>query len=146
MLKEMFYEFTIVTNSNELVHFSKPIFSYVVLTILTSPICPCPTAHTVLVPYTEFELQMQQVTYPQGSHRLEKYLNIESFLENSLKTKSAFNSTIFCRTTLLMDTSRDQYKNGVPLFEVAYADQKEALRFYINFQMLNGSLSRFSEV
>ena len=48
----------------------------------------------------------------QGSHRLEKYLNLVSFLEKSLKIKSALkstgkslkslekslNSTIFCRT------------------------------------------------
>ena len=48
----------------------------------------------------------------QGSHRLEKYLNLEAFLEKSLKIKSALkstgkslkslekslNSTIFCRT------------------------------------------------
>ena len=48
----------------------------------------------------------------QGSHRLEKYLNLEGFLEKSLKIKFAFkstgkshknleksfNSTIFCRT------------------------------------------------
>ena len=48
----------------------------------------------------------------QGLHRLEKYLNLEGFLEKSLKTKSALkstgkslkslekslNSTIFCRT------------------------------------------------
>ena len=48
----------------------------------------------------------------QGSHRLEKYLNLEGFLEKSLKFKSALkstgkslknfekslNSTIFCRT------------------------------------------------
>ena len=47
----------------------------------------------------------------QGSHRLEKYLNLESFLENSLKIKYAIkstgksgkglekslNSSIFCR-------------------------------------------------
>ena len=29
----------------------------------------------------------------QGSHRLEKYLNLEGFLEKSLKTKSALKST-----------------------------------------------------
>ena len=29
----------------------------------------------------------------QGSHRLEKYLNLEDFLEKSLKMKSAFKST-----------------------------------------------------
>ena len=48
----------------------------------------------------------------QGSHRLEKYLNLEGFLEKSLKIKSALkstgkllkglekslNSSIFCRT------------------------------------------------
>ena len=48
----------------------------------------------------------------QGSHRLEKYLNLEDFLEKSLKIKSilkstgkslkslekCLNSTIFCRT------------------------------------------------
>ena len=48
----------------------------------------------------------------QGLHRLEKYLNLEGFLEKSLKIKSALkstrkslkglekslNSTIFCRT------------------------------------------------
>ena len=48
----------------------------------------------------------------QGSHRLEKYLNLEGFLEKSMKIKSAFkgtgkshkglekslNSSIFCRT------------------------------------------------
>ena len=48
----------------------------------------------------------------QGSHRLEKYLNLEGFLEKTLKVKSALkstekslkglekslNSSIFCRT------------------------------------------------
>ena len=47
----------------------------------------------------------------QGSHRLEKYLNLEGFLENSLKIKflkstgkslesleKSLSSTIFCRT------------------------------------------------
>ena len=59
-------------------------------------------------PATIFNLKM----LPQGSHRLEKYLNLEGFLEKSLKNKSALkstrkslksiekslNSTIFCRT------------------------------------------------
>ena len=54
----------------------------------------------------------------QCPHRLEKYLNIEGFLEKSLKTKSALKSTgeslqylemslnftILCRTTLLVET------------------------------------------
>ena len=48
----------------------------------------------------------------QGSHRLEKYLNLDGFLEKSLKIKSALkssgkslksfekslNSSLFCRT------------------------------------------------
>ena len=52
----------------------------------------------------------------QGSHRLEKYLNLEGFLKKSLKIKSALkstgnllkslekslNSTIFCRTLALL--------------------------------------------
>ena len=52
------------------------------------------------------------VLITQGSHRLEKYLDLEGFLEKSLKIKSALkstgkslkslekslNSTIFCRT------------------------------------------------
>ena len=52
----------------------------------------------------------------QGWHRLEKYLNLEGFPENSLKIKYALKSTgkslkglekslnsIFCRTTLLIE-------------------------------------------
>ena len=31
--------------------------------------------------------------YTQGSHRLEKYSNLEGFLEKSLKIKSALKST-----------------------------------------------------
>ena len=52
------------------------------------------------------------MTKVQGSHMLEKYLNLEGFLEKSLKIKSdlkstgkylkslekSLNSTIFCRT------------------------------------------------
>ena len=52
------------------------------------------------------------MTYFQGSHRLENNLNLEGFLEKSLKIKSvlkstgkslkslekSLNSTIFCRT------------------------------------------------
>ena len=68
----------------------------------------------------------------QGSHRLEKYLNLEGFLEKSLKNKSALkstgkslkspekslNSTIFCST---VDRDLNQYKIVVPLFGAAYA-------------------------
>ena len=59
--------------------------------------------------YVDLTLPCEMV---QGSHRLEKYLNLEGFLEKSLKIRSALkstgkslkslekslNSTIFCRT------------------------------------------------
>ena len=59
----------------------------------------------------------------QGSHRLEKYLNLEGFLEKSLKMKSALkstgkslkglekslNSTIFYRFSTV-DRDLNQYK------------------------------------
>ena len=70
----------------------------------------------------------------QGSHRLEKYLNLEGFLEKSLKIKAALkstgkslkslekslNSTIFVR---LNTVGRDlnQYKIIVALFGAANA-------------------------
>ena len=70
----------------------------------------------------------------QGLHRLKKYLNLESFLEKSLKIKSALkstgksrkslvkflNSTIVCRT-YHFDRDLNQYKIVVPLFGAAYA-------------------------
>ena len=47
-------------------------------------------------------LQCDQTLLLQGLHRLEKYLNLEGFLEKSLKIKicleKSLNSTIFCRT------------------------------------------------
>ena len=57
-------------------------------------------------------IQANILNEPQGLHRLEKYLNLEDFLEKFLKIKSALkstgkslkslektlNSTIFCRT------------------------------------------------
>ena len=69
----------------------------------------------------------------QGSHRLEKYLNLEGFLEKSLKMKSALkstgkslkslekslNSTIFCRTALLIETKISI--KLLSLFGAAYA-------------------------
>ena len=56
-------------------------------------------------------------SYPQGLHRLEKYLNIEGSFEKTLKIKYALkstgkslkglekslNSSIFCKTTLLIE-------------------------------------------
>ena len=58
------------------------------------------------------KIQRLNIFILHGSHRLEKYLNLEGFLEKSLKIKSALkstrkslkslekslNSTIFCRT------------------------------------------------
>ena len=72
---------------------------------------------------------------PQGSHRLEKYLNLEGFLEKTLKNKSALkstgkslkslekslNSTIFSVGLSTVDKDLNQYKIVVPLFGAAYA-------------------------
>ena len=73
-----------------------------------------------MVAKTDIPLSLQGIiralclslTVLQGSHRLEKYFNLEGFLEKSLKIKSALkstgkslkglekslNSSIFCRT------------------------------------------------
>ena len=75
-----------------------------------------------------------RVHHIQGLHRLEKYLNLEGFLEKSLKMKSAWkstrkslkslekslNSTICCRTSTV-DRDLNQYKIVVPSFGAAYA-------------------------
>ena len=72
---------------------------------------------------------------PQGSHRLEKYLNLEGFLEKSLKIKSALKSTgksfksleKFLKSTIFsvglstVDKDLNRYKIVVPLFGAAYA-------------------------
>ena len=67
-----------------------------------------------------------------GSHRLEKYLNLEGFLEKSLKIKSSWKSTgkslksleKFLNSTISVELStvdREliQYKIVMPLFEAA---------------------------
>ena len=41
----------------------------------------------------QFQNNLTQMFLKQGSYRLETYLNIEVFLEKSLKTKSAMKST-----------------------------------------------------
>ena len=70
----------------------------------------------------------------QGSHRLERYLNLESFLEKYLKIKSALkstgkslkslekslNSTFFLWDLSTVDRDLSQYKIVVPLFGAAY--------------------------
>ena len=76
------------------------------------------------------------------SHRLEKYLKIEGFLEKSLKTKPALNSPGESLQGLkfyyfLLDNTvngdLDQYK-----IDVLMLHQIKAHRFYTNFLMLNG--------
>ena len=63
-------------------------------------------------PEPKFKISVSIFGYLQDSHRLEKYLNLEGFLEKSLKIKSPLKSTgktlrslekslistIFCRT------------------------------------------------
>ena len=69
-----------------------------------------------------------------GSHWLEKYLNLEGFLEKSLKIKSALKSTgkllkslespyiiLFSVGLSTVDRGLNQYKIDVPLFGAAYA-------------------------
>ena len=68
----------------------------------------------------------------QGSHRCEKYLNLEGFLEKSLKIKSALKSTgkslISLKKSLFfsvglstVDRDLNQYKITVPSFGAANA-------------------------
>ena len=38
-------------------------------------------------------MEAEKIKKKQGSHRLEKYMNLEGFLEKSLKNKSALKST-----------------------------------------------------
>ena len=70
----------------------------------------------------------------QGSHRLEKYLNLECFFEKSLKIKSALKSTgnlskalkspliliFFVGLNSTVDKDLNLYKIFVPLFGAAY--------------------------
>ena len=69
-----------------------------------------------------------------GSHRLEKYLNLEGFLEKYLKNKSALKSTgksvkglekslnfTICRRIQQYFGHLNQYQFVVPLFGAAYA-------------------------
>ena len=68
----------------------------------------------------------------QGSHRLEKYLNLEGILEKSLKIKFALESTgksckglekslnSFSVGINTVDRDLNQYKIVVPLFDAAY--------------------------
>ena len=79
---------------------------------------------------------MVKSLFVQGSHWLEKYLNLEGFLDKSLKIKSALKrtgkshkslekfliSTIFSSVGLsTVDRDLNQYKISVSLFGAAYA-------------------------
>ena len=82
----------------------------------------------------------------QGSHRLEKYLDLEGFFEKPLKFKSALkntenspkslekslNSTLFCRHNTV-DIDLNHYKIVVPLFGAAYAAPNKGTTIYIIF-------------
>ena len=70
----------------------------------------------------------------QGSHRLEKYLNLEGFLRKFFKIKSALKSTGKSLKSLeksldssisvglsTVDRDLSQYKIAVPIFGAAYA-------------------------
>ena len=70
----------------------------------------------------------------QGSHRLEKYLNLEGFLEKSLNIKSASKSTgkslkslekslnsIFFMDCSTVDRELNHYNIVVPIFGAVYA-------------------------
>ena len=78
-----------------------------------SPVCEKKAVFAVCQMIKEKHIEINLVIQVnRGSHRLEKYLNLEGFLEKSLKIKSALkgtgkslksleellNSTIFCRT------------------------------------------------
>ena len=87
----------------------------------------------------------------QCSHRLEKHLNLEGLLEKSLMIISALksagkslkglekylNSTIFCRTTLLIETL-------ISLKLQHMLHQIKAQQFYTNFLVLISPLSQSS--
>ena len=88
----------------------------------------------------------------QGSHRQEKYLNFEGFLEKSLKIKSALKSTgkllkalkspgiiLFSVGLSTVGRELNQYKSVVHMLH-----QKEAQQFCTNFPVLMSPLSQSS--
>ena len=70
----------------------------------------------------------------QGSHRLEKYLNLDGLLEKSLEIISALNSTGKSLKGLekSLNPAVGQYKISVRLFVVENAQQ-----FYTHFPVLS---------
>ena len=110
------------------------------------------------MPYTVFEKSVYgdhriykyvRFSLSQGSHRLEKYLNIQDCLEKSLKIKFALKSTgkilnsfekslnftIYKRfNTVFGDLN--QYKIVLLLFGAAYAAPNKGTTIYTNFLKL----------
>ena len=88
-----------------------------------------------------------------GSHRLEKYLNLDGFLEKSLKIKStlkstgkplkslekSLNSTISVRLSTV-DRDLNHYKIVMPLFCAAYAAPNEGTTIFYLFSNTNFSI------
>ena len=96
-------------------------------------------------------LQRLSADNKQGSHRLEKYLNIQGCLEKSLKIKFALKSTWKTLKTLekslnftlyrriqhwLLRPTVNQFKIVVPLFGAVLLHQIKAPQFYTNFLKL----------
>ena len=88
----------------------------------------------------------------QGSHRLEKYLNLGGFLEKSSKMKSALKSTgkslksleKSLNYTFSVGLSRDidlnHYKIVVPLFGAAFAAPNKGTTILYKFSNTNFSI------
>ena len=96
---------------------------------------------------------LKYIYFIQGLHRLKKYLNLEGFLEKSLKIKSALKNTgalkspwilLFSVGLSTVDRDLDQYKIVVPLFGAALVHQIKAQQFYTNSLVLSSTLSQSS--
>ena len=89
----------------------------------------------------------------QGSHRLEKYLNLEGFLEKSLKIEFTLKSTgkslkgikspwilLFSVEFNTVDRDLNEYKIVVPLFGAAFAAPNKATTISYSFSSINFSI------
>ena len=95
----------------------------------------------------------------QGSHRLEKYLNLEGFLEKSLKVKYSLKSTgnhsnalkrpwifLFSVGFNTVDGDLNQYKIAVPLFGAANATPNKGTTILYYFSSTNFSIISESSI
>ena len=93
------------------------------------------------------------VLHRQGSHMLEKYLNLEAFLEKSLKFRSALKMTgnyskalkspwilLFSVGLSTVDRDLNQYKIVVPLFGAANAAPNKGTTILYQFSSTNVSI------